>query len=170
MRANEIAIETAKTGKVTAVVAAMSIFCKKKYKSRSANPGNEKPSCQKAESSNFLGEKLCKPRILVQKTRKGCVLKKIAPKSKKLEINGCNKKLNSKKSCLVCTTKSDPSFSYGLTVKNKTMRVMLDSGSSGKLLFVKNESINHISAVKQAVFQLWSTSNGTFDTDKVGDI
>jgi hypothetical protein len=44
MRAEEIAIETANTGKVTAVVAVMSIFCKKKCKSRRANPGKEKLS------------------------------------------------------------------------------------------------------------------------------
>jgi hypothetical protein len=41
---DEIAIETAKTGNVTAVVAAISIFCKMKCKSRNTNPGNEKPS------------------------------------------------------------------------------------------------------------------------------
>jgi hypothetical protein len=56
MRADEIAIEIAKTGKVTAVVAVMGIFCKKRCKLQSANPGNEKPSHQKAESSNFLVE------------------------------------------------------------------------------------------------------------------
>ncbi len=48
-KADEIAIETAKTGKVTAVVAVISIFCRKRCKLRSANLGNEKPSCQKAE-------------------------------------------------------------------------------------------------------------------------
>ncbi len=53
MRSNEIAIETAKKAKVTAVVAVMSMFCKKKCKSRSANPGNKKPSSQKPESPNF---------------------------------------------------------------------------------------------------------------------
>jgi hypothetical protein len=44
MRADKIAIETAKTGKMTAVVAVMSIYCKKKCKSQSANPGNKKCS------------------------------------------------------------------------------------------------------------------------------
>jgi hypothetical protein len=56
MRADEITIETAKTGKVTAAVAVMSIFYKRKCKSWSANPGNEKSSHQKAEISKFLGE------------------------------------------------------------------------------------------------------------------
>jgi hypothetical protein len=45
MKADEIAIKTAKTGKVTVVVAVMSIFSKKRCKLRSANPGNKKPSC-----------------------------------------------------------------------------------------------------------------------------
>ncbi len=54
MRAEEIAIETTKPGKVTAVVTVISIFCRKKCKLQSANLGNEKPSCQKVESANIL--------------------------------------------------------------------------------------------------------------------
>jgi hypothetical protein len=46
MSAEEIVIETAKTGKVTVAVAVMSIFSKKRCKLQSANPGNEKPSHQ----------------------------------------------------------------------------------------------------------------------------
>jgi hypothetical protein len=71
MRANEIAIETAKTGNVTTVVVVMSTFCKKKCKSRSANPKNKKPSCQKAESTDFLEENSGGSRNLSHKTRKG---------------------------------------------------------------------------------------------------
>jgi hypothetical protein len=48
--------------------------------------------------------------------------------------------------------------------------VLLDYGLSGDLLFVKKGSIKHIPIVKQAVPQSWGTSNGTFNTDKVGDI
>jgi hypothetical protein len=70
VRANEIANETAKTGKVIAVVAALSIFCIKKCKLRSANPGNEKPSCRKAESANFREKNSRRPRNLSQKTKK----------------------------------------------------------------------------------------------------
>ncbi len=55
-KADEIAIETAKTGKVTAVVAVMRILSKKRYKLQSANLGNDKPSHQKAESANFPEE------------------------------------------------------------------------------------------------------------------
>jgi hypothetical protein len=55
MRADEIAIETAKTDKVTAVVVIMSIFCSKRCNLQNANPGNGKPSHKKAKSANFLG-------------------------------------------------------------------------------------------------------------------
>jgi hypothetical protein len=71
MRADEITIETAKTGKVTVEITVMSIFCEKKCKSRSANPGTKKLSCQKAESANFPEENSHIPRNLSQKTRKG---------------------------------------------------------------------------------------------------
>jgi hypothetical protein len=64
----------------------------------------------------------------------------------------------------------DPSISSGLYVKNKTIRVLRDSGSSGDLLFIKKGSSKCISAVKRVVPQLWGTSNGTFVTDRVGDI
>jgi hypothetical protein len=64
----------------------------------------------------------------------------------------------------------DPSVRSGLYVKNKTIRVLLDLGSSGDLLFMKKGSSKRISIVKRVVPQLWGTSNGTFVTDKVGDI
>jgi hypothetical protein len=54
--------------------------------------------------------------------------------------------------------------------KNKTIRVLLDSGSSGDLLFMKKRSNKRISVVKRVVPQSWGTSNGTFITDKVGNI
>ncbi len=52
-KADEIAIKTAKTRKVTAVVAVMSIFSRKRCELQSANLGNKKPSRQKAERANF---------------------------------------------------------------------------------------------------------------------
>ncbi len=66
----------------------------------------------------------------------------------------------------------DPSISSGLYVKNQTIRVLLDSGSSGDLLFLKKGSSKRISIMKRVVPQSWSTSNGTFVTHKhkVGDI
>jgi hypothetical protein len=64
----------------------------------------------------------------------------------------------------------DPSISSVLKVNNKTIRVLLDSGSSGDLLFIKKGSSKRISVVKRFVPQSWGTSNGTFVTDRVGDI
>ncbi len=86
-KADEIASKTTKTGKVTAVVAVMSIFKKKRCKLRSANLGNEKPSCQKAERANFPEENFRGSRSLSQISRKGRIPKKLTPKSKKLELN-----------------------------------------------------------------------------------
>ncbi len=60
-KADEIARKTEKTGKVTAVVAVMSIFSRKKCKLWSANIGNEKPPCPKGGKSRFSGRKY--PRI-----------------------------------------------------------------------------------------------------------
>jgi hypothetical protein len=85
-----------KTGKVTAVVTVMSIFKKKKCKLRSANLGNEKPSCQKAERADYLEENTRGSRSPSQKLRKGRIPKKLAPKSKKLELICTNLMLNSK--------------------------------------------------------------------------
>jgi hypothetical protein len=170
MKADEIASKTAKTGKVTVVVAVMSIFKKKRCKLRSANLGNEKPSRQKAERANFLEEDTRGSRSPSQKSRKGQIPKKLAFKLKKLELNCTNLKLNSKNTRSDRAKMPDPSISSGQYVKNKTIRVLLDSGSSGDLLFIKKGSSKCISIVKWVVPQSWGTSNDTFITDKVGDI
>jgi hypothetical protein len=78
--------------------------------------------------------------------------------------------LNSKNTCSDCAVVPDLGVSSGLYIKNKTVRVLLDSGSSGDLLFMKKGSSKCISIVKQVVPQSWGTSNGTFVTDKVGHI
>jgi hypothetical protein len=148
----------------------MSIFKKKRCKLRSANLGNERPSCQKAERADFPERNTHGLRSPSQKSRKGRIPKKLAPNSKKLELNCTNLMLNSKNTCSDCTKMPDPSVSSGLYVNNKTIRVLLDSGSSGDLLFMKKGSSKCISVVKRVVPQLWGTSNGTFVTDKVGDI
>ncbi len=53
MKADEIASKTTKTGKVTAVVAVMSIFSRKRCRLQSTNLRNEKPSCQNGRKSSF---------------------------------------------------------------------------------------------------------------------
>jgi hypothetical protein len=79
-----------------AVVAVMSIFKRKKCKLRGANLGNERPSRQKAERADFSQENTRGSRNLSQKSRKGRITKKLAPKLKKLELNSTNLMLNSK--------------------------------------------------------------------------
>ncbi len=47
---------------------------------------------------------------------------------------------------------------------------MLDTGLSGDLLFIREESKKYIPTMKRAIPQSWGTSNGTFQTNKVGTI
>jgi hypothetical protein len=108
-KADVIASKTAKTGKVTVAVAVMSIFKKKRCKLRSANLGNERPSCQKTERANFPEENTHGSRSLSQKSRKSWIPKKLVSKSKKLELNCTNLMLNSKNTCSDCTKTPDPS-------------------------------------------------------------
>jgi hypothetical protein len=75
-KSDAIAIETAKTGKVTALVKVMSIFSKKRCKFQSANLKNENPSCQKAKRADFVEENTRRLRSLSQKLRKGWIPKK----------------------------------------------------------------------------------------------
>jgi len=105
IRANEIAIENSKTGKVTAVVAILKVFGENIRNSRNANPG-------------------------------------------KL-LNKPNKRLNSKKKHLIRSLKRHDDLSESvsdtserLIVKQKTIRVMLDTGSSGDLLFSERDLKN----------------------------
>ncbi len=51
-----------------------------------------------------------------------------------------------------------------------TIKVLLDTGSSGDLLFLKKGSDKYIPVVNRAAPELWSTSNGTFKTKKVGKV
>ena len=114
IRANEIAIENSKTGKVTAVVVILKVF----------------------------GENICNSR-------------NVDPR--KL-LNKPNKKLNSKKKHLNRSLKyhddlseSVSNASERLIVKHKTIRVLLDTGSSGDSLFVRKGSQKYITTMKRAV-------------------
>jgi hypothetical protein len=46
--------------------------------------------------------------------------------------------------------------------------VLLDTGLSGDLLFIKKGSQKYIPTMKRAIAQSWGTSNSTFQTKKVG--
>jgi hypothetical protein len=61
-------------------------------------------------------------------------------------------------------------ISEKLVVKHKAIRVLLDTGSSGGLLFLEKGSNKYIPGVNRAVPESWSTSNGTFKTKKVGEV
>jgi hypothetical protein len=57
-----------------------------------------------------------------------------------------------------------------LIAKHMTIRVLLDTGSSGDLLFLEKGSNRYITVVKRAVPESWNSSNGTFKTKKVGEV
>ncbi len=52
----------------------------------------------------------------------------------------------------------------------KTISVLLDTGSSRDLLFLEKGSTTCIPVVRRAVPESWGTSNSTFQTKKVGDV
>jgi hypothetical protein len=92
-------------------------------------------------------------------------------------LNKPNKRLNSKKKHLNRSlklqddlSKSVSDTSKRLIVKHKTIRVLLDTGLSGDLLFVRKGSQKYIPTTKRVVPQSWGTSNGTVITKKVGEI
>ena len=90
--------------------------------------------------------------------------------STKLALNKSNLKQILAKTCTNRPARHDKGASKKLTVKDKTIRVLLDSGLSGDLLFMKKGASKDIPVIKRAVPQSWGTSNGTFVTDKVGNI
>jgi hypothetical protein len=140
----------------------MSIFSRKRCKLQSANLRNEKPSRQKAERANFPEENTRGSRSPYQKSRKIQIPKKLASKLMKFELKCTSLKLkNSKKTRSDRAKTPDPSVGSGLRekqnthilnnlsaitspikVKNQTIRVLLDSGSSGELLFIKKGPVN----------------------------
>ncbi len=85
------------------------------------------------------------------------------PNLKKKDLNQSNKHLNG-------LSKPVSNVSERLIVKQKTIRVLLDTGLSGDLFFIRKGSKKYIPTMKRAVPQSWGTSNGTFQTKKVGTI
>jgi hypothetical protein len=133
IKANEIAIENSKTGKVTAVVAILKVFGDKFTNSRNANP-----------------EKL------LNKPNKWLNSKKKHLNRSKKHLKGLNEPLTD--------------ASKRLLVDQKTIRVLLDTGLSGDLLFIRKGSQKYIPTMKRTVPQSRGTSNDTFQTKKVGVI
>ena len=117
IRANEIAIENSKTGKVTAVVAVMYLSKDKICNSRSAK---RKPSAKDRQKSANKSEKSKRLARICQNV----VLRDDLVKERgKASQNG--------------TSESRDDISTSLKVKTKTIRVLLDTGSSGDLLFIQ---------------------------------
>jgi hypothetical protein len=87
---------------------------------------------------------------------------KLESKSKKLDLNRSKKSL--KEADLPPKDSSER-----LIVKHKTIRVLLDTGSSGDIFFLEKESNKYIPIKSRVVQESWSTSNGTFKTKKVGE-
>jgi hypothetical protein len=52
----------------------------------------------------------------------------------------------------------------------KSIRVLLDTGLNGDLLFLEKGSTTCIPVVRRAVPESWGTSNGTFQTKKVSNV
>jgi hypothetical protein len=108
----------------------------------------------------IFGNKIVNSRNL--KSRKT----KIKPKT---WLNLKKKHLNRSKSHHKGFDKPNNDASKGIVAKT-TMRILLDTGSSGDLLFIRKGSHKYIPCVKRNGPQSWGTSNGTFQTKKVGDI
>ena len=92
-------------------------------------------------------------------------------------LNKPNKRLNSKKKHLNRSLKRPNELNESvsdngerLIVNQKTIRVLLDTGSRGDLLFVRKGSQKYIPTMKRVVPQSWGTSNGTFKMNKVGEV
>ncbi len=132
-KADKKAVEIAKTGKVTAVVAVLHLY---------------------SDSKSKLVNKI---------TKNSAKETKLGSKSKKLGLERSKKHLKEALPPLEDANKR-------LLVKQKTIRVLLDTGSSGDLLFLKKGSNKYIPVVNRAVPESWGTSNGTCITKKVGEI
>jgi hypothetical protein len=132
-KSDEKAIETAKMGKVTAVVTVMHLY-----------------GDSKTKLVNTIAKNSAKKTKLVSKLEK--------------------KDLEESKKRLKEASRPPEGTSKRLIVKHKTIRVLLDTGSSGDLLFLKKGSNKYIPVVNRAVPESWGTSNGTFRTKKVGEI
>ncbi len=94
----------------------------------------------------------------------------ISAKKTKLESTSKKLDLNWSKKCLKEADPPPKDTSERLIVKHKTIRVLLDTGSSGELLFLEKGSNKYIPIVSRVIPESWSTSNKTFKTKKVGEV
>jgi hypothetical protein len=104
-----------------------------------------------------------KSKLVTRITKSSAKETKLGSKLKKLGLDQSKKHLKE-------ALPPPEDASERLPVKQKTIRVLLDTGSSGDLLFLKKGSNKYIPVVKRAVPESWGTSNSTFITKKVGAI
>jgi len=131
-------IENSKTGEVNAVVAVIYLFRDKLCNSRSAKRKPLAKDRQKMVSKSEKSKRLAR-------IRQNVALRD------DLEKDHC-------KASRTGTSESHDDISTSLKVETKTIRVLLDTGSSGDLLFIQKGKID-IPIVKRAVPQLWNTSS-----------
>jgi len=117
IRANEIAIENSKTGKVTAVVAVIYLSKDKPCNSLSAKRKSLAKDRQESASKSEKSKRLARIR------------QKVALRDDPAKDRG--------KASQTGTSESRDDISTSLKVKTKTIRVLLDTGSSGDLLFIQ---------------------------------
>ena len=122
IRANEIAIENSKTGKVTAVVAVLYLYRDKQCNSRSANQEPLAKDCQKLASK-------------IEKSKRLARIRQNVARRDDLAKDRC-------KASQTGTSESHDNISTSLKVETKTIRVLLDTGSSGDLLFIQKGKID----------------------------
>ncbi len=107
----------------------------------------------KGRKGRFPREEIPRTKEPFSEKEKRPVTKEISTKIEEIRANSTNLKLESKKTHSDCAKKPDSNCSYGLKVKNNTISVLLDSGSSGDLLFIKKGSSKCISVAKRVVPQ-----------------
>ncbi len=88
---------------------------------------------------------------------------KLGSKSKKLDLDQSKQRLKE------AQPPSEDSCKR-LVVKHKIIRVPLDTGSSGDLLFTEKGSNKYVPIVSRAVPESWSTPNDTFKIKKVDEV
>ena len=99
---------------------------------------------------------------------------KTTPQSNDLPNNNFSKQSNSKLGVTavlaVISAGSKVQHSSKKVPKKKLIRVLLDSGSDGDLLFHKRGTPKHFPYLTRQVPKTWHTSNGDFQTKGKGDI
>ena len=130
IRANEIAIENSKTGKVTAVVTVIYLSKDKPCNSWSAKRKPLVKDRQESASKSKESKRLAR------------IHQNVALHDDLAKDRG--------KASQTGTSESHDDISTSLKVKTKTIRVLLDTGSSGDLHFIQKGKID-IPIVKRAV-------------------